>query len=138
VDTSVLSWFGLDPDFSIHRFCSTDGRVPRWYVNFERPLRRTAIGIDTFDLLLDLVADADLVRWTWKDEDEYAQARHLGLITDSEHHRVEYARQRAVALIETRGGPFAQDWSTWQVPGHWPTPKLPPGALTASIDPSRP
>jgi hypothetical protein len=26
----------------------------RWYVNFEPPYRRTTIGIDTFDLLLDL------------------------------------------------------------------------------------
>ncbi len=57
--TSAPSWFGLDPNFSIHRFCPIDGRPPRWYVNFECPPRSTAIGIDTFDLLLDLAA----ARW---------------------------------------------------------------------------
>lgn len=108
-ETVLLSWFGLDEDFSIHRFYRLqDGRVS-WYVNFERPYERTRIGIDTFDLLLDLVVAPDLSRWDWKDEDEYAHGRRLGLIGDQEHRRVEGARARAVALLESGGGPFAQD-----------------------------
>jgi len=75
------------------------------------------------------VADADLNRWSWKDEDEYAQGRRLGLITDADHYNVGRARERAVALLETRGGPFARHASTWRVSDQWPIPVLPPETL---------
>jgi len=52
-DTTVISWFGSDLDFSIHLYTPVSGGAPHWYLNFERPARRTTIGIDTFDLLLD-------------------------------------------------------------------------------------
>lgn len=134
-DTTVVSWVGVDPDFSIDLFTPVDGGAARWYVNFERPARRTAIGVDTFDLLLDLVADAELRQWSWKDEDEYAQGRRLGLITEVDHRRVQQARERAVALLETRGGPFAEHWSSWPISADWPTPVLPARALDAAITP---
>jgi hypothetical protein len=47
---------------------SDSHQLAHWYVNFQRPMRRTAIGFDTFDLLLDLVIAPDLSRWDWKDE----------------------------------------------------------------------
>jgi len=127
--TAVLSWYGVDEYFSVHRFLDLERVEARWYVNFERPYRRTRIGIDTFDLLLDLVVAPDLSGWAWKDEDEYAQGRRLGLIDDAEHRRIEQARLRALALIESKGGPFAQDWSDWRVQPDWPLPTLPPDAL---------
>lgn len=44
-----------------------DGGVHWWYVNFERPLRRTALGFDTFDETLDLVVEADRSSWAgWR------------------------------------------------------------------------
>lgn len=134
-DNTVVSWYGVDPDFSIHLFTPVGGGAPHWYLNFERPLRRTAIGIDTCDLMLDLVADADLRRWFWKDEDEYAQGRRLGLVTDADHRRVQPARERAVALLETRGGPFSDHPSRWQVPADWPNPVLPPQVLDRTTAP---
>lgn len=127
--TAVLGWFGLDEDFSVHRFHDLEEGSMNWYVNFERPYRRTRIGIDTFDLLLDLVVAPDLSSWRWKDEDEYAQGRRLGLIGEAEHRRVEQARLRALALIESGGGPFAQDWLDWRVGPDWPLPALPDGVL---------
>jgi hypothetical protein len=47
-DTVVIAWTGVDPDFGIHRFVPVDGGPGHWYINFERPARRTPIGIDTF------------------------------------------------------------------------------------------
>ncbi|MFB9238183.1 DUF402 domain-containing protein [Plantactinospora siamensis] len=134
-DTVVLAWWGLDPDFSVHHFRPVDGRPPWWYVNFERAPHRTALGIDTFDLLLDLTADADLSRWAWKDEDEYAHGRRLGVITDADHRRIGRARERAVALLENRAGPFARDWSGWTVPPGWSVPALPPDVTDAPVTP---
>lgn len=38
-----------------------------WYINFQRPYVRTAMGVETFDLLVDIVVRPDLT-WTWKGE----------------------------------------------------------------------
>ena len=129
-DTTLLSWFGTDIYFSVHRFIRPDRPACDWYVNFERPCRRTKIGIDNFDLLVDLVVRPDLSGYTWKDEDEYAHARRLGLIDEVTHASVDEARQQVLALIESRHGPFAQDLSAWRHDPGWVTPVLPADALT--------
>jgi len=119
--------------FSVHQFSGDSGnggRARKWYVNFERPFNRTSIGIDTFDLLLDLVADVDSVSYGWKDEDEYVHGRRLGLISDETHAKIDAAREEVVALIESRHGPFAEDWSAWRPSPSWPMPVLPPNALS--------
>jgi hypothetical protein len=128
-DTLLMTWLGVDEDFGVCRFFRTESGQETWYINFERPYRRTRIGVDTFDLLLDLVVAPDRSGWRWKDEDEYAQARRLGLIGDAEHRRVERARERAVALVESGDGPLARDWSAWRVPPSWPYPALPEDTL---------
>jgi hypothetical protein len=128
-DTVVLTRLGAGEYFSVSQFFTPDRRAPGWYVNFERPFRRTPIGIDTFDLLLDLVIAPDLSWHVWKDEDEYAQGRRLGLIDDTTHRHVEEGRQQVMALLEDRQGTFADDWSGWSVAADWPTPVLPSGAL---------
>jgi hypothetical protein len=71
--------------------------------------------------------EADLSGYRWKDEDEYAQGRRLGLIDDALHQRVEAAREQVIALIESRQGPFADDWSAWRRDPAWPIPQLPAG-----------
>jgi predicted RNA-binding protein associated with RNAse of E/G family len=123
-DTIVLAWYDVDPDFSIHRRFDADGTPIAWYVNFERPLRWTADGFETFDLLVDIVAAPDLGSWRWKDEDEYLQGRELRLIEDDDHYRVREARERAVALLKSRGGPFAGAWPQWRPEPGWPAPSL--------------
>jgi hypothetical protein len=130
--TTLLTWIGLDPDFSLMYFRPLADGTAQWKVNFERPVRRTVIGIDTFDLLLDLAGDATGERWTWKDQDEYRQARRLGLITDTEHQHIDLARQRAIAFVEAHNGPLAHDWSSWAVPEDWPALTLPAHALDIS------
>ncbi|MBE1609107.1 DUF402 domain-containing protein [Actinopolymorpha pittospori] len=109
-----------------------DNDFARWYVNFERPYRRTEIGIDTLDLLLDLVIDPDL-SFRWKDEDEYRQGRRLGIITDAEHHRVKQARDQVIALFEQRTGPFAEHWQSWRRSAEWPTPTLPTNVMDVPV-----
>jgi hypothetical protein len=96
-------------------------RQMHWYVNFQRPASRTAIGFDTFDLPLDLVVAPDLSRWDWKDEAEYAHGRRLGVVSQADHQAVERARCEAVAMLESRGGPFAAGagWNTWSTWDAW-------------------
>jgi hypothetical protein len=76
------------------------------------------------------VIEPDLSGYTWKDEDEYAQGRRLGLIDDATHARVEAAREQALAMLATRAGPFGRERGEWQPDARWPAPTLPPDALT--------
>ncbi|GAA3647464.1 hypothetical protein GCM10022224_007890 [Nonomuraea antimicrobica] len=128
-DTTVRSWYGIDDHFTVRQFFDADQRPIAWYVDFDLPKRRTHLGIDTFDLLLDLLVEPDLSRYRWKDEDEYRHGRRLGLIDDDVHHRVAEARQEVIGLIETRQGPFAHDWTPPRHPD-WPTPTLPEDVRT--------
>jgi predicted RNA-binding protein associated with RNAse of E/G family len=69
------------------------------------PFARVDGGVDTLDLLVDLVAGPDLT-WRWKDEEEYAHGRRLGMVTDVEHRAVTAAREAVVGMIEERRPPF--------------------------------
>lgn len=100
-------------------------------MNFERPGVRTAGGFDTFDLTVDLVIEPDLDRWHWKDEDEYAQVRRMGIVTDTEHRSVDAARAQVLAMLDDRSGPFgdAARWRSWRWNPRWPVPRLPTADL---------
>ncbi|MET9182905.1 DUF402 domain-containing protein [Kitasatospora aureofaciens] len=127
--TTLLSRFEAGEYFSIHAFRdATTGEPRNWYINFELPYSRTPIGLDTFDLLIDLVVEPDLSSHRWKDLDEYAQARRLGLIDDRLHTIVETARERALALVQERALPFHEIWPTWTPDPTWPSPQLPADA----------
>jgi protein associated with RNAse G/E len=132
-DTVCLYWSPPESWYTVNLFyCPDDDhRFRNWYINFERPARRTARGYDTFDLLVDLVIEPDLDTWHWKDEDEYAQARRLGVVDDTDHKAVDGAREEVIGLIETRQGPFAPDSGlpAWRYEADWPVPELPDNAL---------
>ncbi|MFE4974254.1 DUF402 domain-containing protein [Kitasatospora sp. NPDC056651] len=133
-DTVVVGRFTAGAPFSVHRFLTPEGRPLRWYVNFERPYRRTAIGVDTFDLFLDLVIDPDLSTYSWKDEDEYAQARRLGVVDEATHRQVDRARDLALAQLRDRSGPFAPEPDAWRLPPEGPLPVLPATALSTPAE----
>lgn len=126
--TELLSRYLSGEHFSVHCFQEAATHAPlRWYVNFELPYRRRpGLGIDTMDLAVDLVADPDLSAHHWKDEDEYAQLRRLGVVDDRLHRAVDAARQRALGLLRERAGPFAGGWPAWAPDPAWPRPELPP------------
>jgi hypothetical protein len=125
-ETELLLWKPPTAWFSVNAFYTPAG-MRNWYVNFEHPTRRTPDGFDTFDLTVDLVVDLDLTRLTWKDEDEYAHVRRLGIVTDTEHQAVDAARDQVLAMIEERSGPFADAdaWTSWRWDTAWPVPRLP-------------
>jgi hypothetical protein len=76
---------------------------------------------------VDLVVAPDLSSWQWKDEDEYAHVRRLGIVTDTEHQAVDAARDEVLAMLAERSGPFADAaaWSAWRWKPAWPAPRLP-------------
>jgi uncharacterized protein len=103
---------------SIYVFWRHDREVDHWYVNFERPLRRTPVGVDTFDEKLDLIV-SPAGRFRWKDEDELEQAAAAGLLDPDE------VRAEARRVLDE--WPFPTGWEDWRPPPEWPIPQLPEG-----------
>ncbi|MFJ7260374.1 DUF402 domain-containing protein [Streptomyces globosus] len=133
-ETELLVWKPPAAWFSVNAFYGSAG-LRNWYVNFEHPIRRTPDGFDTFDLTVDLVADPGLTRWEWKDEDEYAHVRRLGIVTDAEHQAVDAAREEVLAMLTERTGVFAdaERWAAWRWEPAWPTPRLPRWSTAGAV-----
>ncbi len=58
-----------------------DWRFDSWYVNLQEEVRRTPLGFDYLDQMLDIVVAPDLSSWALKDEDELVAACEQGLLT---------------------------------------------------------
>lgn len=97
-----------------------------WYVNFQRPFRRTTLGIESMDLALDIVATPDR-RWSWKDDDEFAEILGRGLFDAATGQRVRAEAADVIARLEANAAPFDEGWDRWRPDPSWDTPRLPPG-----------
>ena len=99
-----------------------------WYVNVQAPLRRTSLGWDTRDHVLDVVVAPDLSAWSWKDEDELEDAVAGGTFTRAEAAAIRAAAEQALAVLAEGRWPFDRDRSGWRPDPSWRLrPTLPPG-----------
>ena len=96
-----------------------------WYVNLEATWRRTTIGFDTQDLVLDVTVADDLSSWAWKDEDELAWSVGVGKYSPQQAEQIRGEGVRVMQALEVRAWPFDQDWSQWRPDPRWPIPALP-------------
>ena len=103
-----------------------DGRHFGWYVNLQRPFRRTALGYETMDLALDVVVAPDRT-WRWKDEDELALFVEHGVFDPALAERVRDEGLRVAGRAERNDPPFDEPWPAWQPDPAWPRPQLPRG-----------
>lgn len=92
-----------------------------WYVNLQEPFRRTEVGLDTADQLLDLVRSHD-GRWRRKDEHELALAVARGYWSEAEAAAIRAEAERVIAADR-----FPTGWEGWQPDPGWPAPRLPEG-----------
>ena len=104
-------------------------RDPEWeftgyYGNIQAPLKRTHLGFDTADYLLDVSIDPDLT-WHWKDEDEWEIAREHGLIDTVLLDEVRREGERIIAEVEGRSWPFDGGLESWRPDPAWTIPELP-------------
>src|SRR5262249_38822605 len=102
-----------------------DRRFTGWYVNFQKPIRRTPAGVDTVDLVLDLVVTPNGV-CRRKDEEDFAKAVADGHITAQTAEQVLTDAERMTRTAAAGTAPFDErHWLTWQPPPEWTTPALP-------------
>jgi hypothetical protein len=93
------------------------------YINLEDPWLRTAIGFDSRDVYLDLVAGPDGDDWEWKDEDELAWVVEKGRLDARRAAEIRADGERAVEAVRKRGS--LDEWRAWRPNPRWPVPTLP-------------
>jgi predicted RNA-binding protein associated with RNAse of E/G family len=124
--TNVVRMVAADRWYCVSALHEAESGKPLcWYVDFTRPPVRAGHGVDSFDLLLDLVVGPDGA-YQLKDEDEFTHACRAGVITEAERGAVLAARDEVIDLVERRAGPFADDLGVWRPDPAWPRPELPP------------
>lgn len=106
-----------------------------WYINLQAPLRRTPLGFDTLDHILDVVVSPDRRSWSWKDEESFAKAQAKGLVSLERARAIRAEGERALRLLLAGEPPYAPEWERWRPPPTWPIPTL-PLAWETGADPS--
>ena len=95
-----------------------------WYVNLQEPIRRTAIGFDTMDNMLDIIISPDMSEWRWKDDDEFTAAQNAGIYSAQKAREVWNAGAQAVRLITQERRLLYEPWSQWRANPEWKMPEL--------------
>jgi predicted RNA-binding protein associated with RNAse of E/G family len=90
-------------------------------VNLQRPFRRTELGFETMDLVLDLIVDPD-GSWRWKDEDELATWVARGVFEPELAERIRAEGESVLARA-----PWPTGWEKWRPDPAWELPELPDG-----------
>lgn len=122
----VLSFAWRDVAHAVLRLTRRGGAPWCWYVQLEDPLRRTPVGFDTVDHVLDAVVELDGT-WRWKDEEALEAAVARGDFTPEQAAGFRAEGERGVARILDREPPFDRDWWSWRPDPAWPLPSLPDG-----------
>ena len=115
----VLWLTPLGEPYSLNLFWDGDWRFLGWYVQLQDPLRRSRLGFDTRDHLLDVWVEPD-GRWEWKDEDEVSYAVERSLFSATQASAARATGERVVAER-----PWPTGWEDWRPGPDWPLPRLP-------------
>lgn len=100
------------------------GPFLQWYVNLQEPFVRTASGIVTWDLSLDIVVDPDR-RWAWKDEDDFRRIQTLGWIAPGKAAEIREAGEGVIQMVDRQEEPFREPWPSWRPDRAWSIPEMP-------------
>jgi hypothetical protein len=116
---------GVPPWFQPH-FGSGEGRFRGWKVDMSAPHRRTELGFDTTDDVLDYIVRPD-GSWYVKDEPDLVRYMESGVYTQAEADRIREHCGSIAPLIEGKISPFDDEWVDWRAPAGMSAPKTPDG-----------
>lgn len=100
------------------------GEFRGWYVNFEMPSVATVLGVDTMDLVLDLVV-APSGKPAWKDRNDFERAIDARLFPTRLRERLERAARAVLVEISSGRGRFDPAVETWRPDPKWASLPLP-------------
>ena len=100
------------------------GRHLGWYVNLQEPFRRSPLGFQTMDLMLDVIVERDR-SWRWKDEDELDLLVARGVFDAELGQRLRAEGLAVVARARSGEPPFGEPWPSWHPDPTWSRPELP-------------
>ena len=123
-DNDVLILMREGDAYSPQLYRSPDGATKLWYINLQDPVRRTPLGFDTLDHILDVFAGLDLSWWQLKDEHELAEAVELGVVT-SERAECRSGGRRARRRDDGQRRGVVDVWSDWEPDRSRSIPTLP-------------
>ncbi len=118
-----------DEPYAVWHFWGEPARTfSGWYVNLQRPFRRTPIGFDTQDLELDVWIPADNIgAWSFKDDELLETRVREGRFTAAEVVDIRRTGAEIGAMLDA-GAPWWDDgWSRWAPPPEWISQPLPEG-----------
>lgn len=120
--SNVLRVLPLDAAYSVLHFWDTEGTFGCWYINFEAPKRRHEFGIETVDLVLDLVVLPDGSHY-WKDEDEVEPAIEAGWLTAEQADQARAIGQEILDHFDVWLDQVG-DWRSFGPDPNWRLPNL--------------
>lgn len=101
-----------------------EGTFTGWYVNLEEPYVRRHDGVETKDLVLDIVVTPER-QWEWKDSDEFDGRIGEPLYFDSAAAAAIRAEgERLIKLIEAADFPFDRTHTDFRPEPGWPLLRL--------------
>ncbi len=123
--TDVLMLIVPGEAFSVYLMWEAHARhLDCWYINLQEPIRRTSIGFDTMDHMLDVVISPDMSEWKWKDEDEFQEAARTGLYSPAKIREIRAEGERAIRLLRSERRSFYRKWENWRADKEWGIPRL--------------
>ena len=106
-------------DYAIwHFWDATDHRLLNWYLNIQTAFRRTADGIDTQDLEVDLLAFPDGT-WTMKDWELLDERVAEGRFTEATADHVRSFATELGERLDREGIWWDRSWADWTPPPEW-------------------
>ena len=108
----------------------SDRRFAGWYINFQEPFRRTAIGYDTQDLELDIIIAPD-GSWRCKDLESIPDRVAEGRFTEAQAIAIRDDGERFSADLSAGLLWWDPAWASWCPDPAWKIPSLPEGWETA-------
>lgn len=120
-----------DPYAVWHHWTGPERSFTCWYVNIQAPYRRTAIGIDSLDLELDLIA-FPTGEVLLKDEEQVGASAALGRYSPDTVSAIHALGRRLGDDLETGARWWGDEWVGWRPePHHLEPPVLPDDWVTA-------
>lgn len=120
-ETHVLQLVRPGDAHTVEVFWDESWALLGWYVNLQAPLQPTSFGYDTTDWALDIWVTPN-GEWSWKDEDDFAEAISLGVFDDASAAAVRAEGERVIAAH-----PWPTGWEDWRPPESWDPLPLPLG-----------